>query len=127
MLLKLCLLFMLPACFCAWSQTGEDLLRDCEKGVPQGTNATLQDTSCVYYLKGFVAGLDATQVVYTAPLNGAAALAEMKVICLPKGGISPEQARRIVVKYLHDHPEQLHQNEALVIWVALAIAFPPCK
>jgi len=118
---------MFFACSCAWSQSGEELLRNCEKGVAQGTNPTVQDVVCVTYLKGFIAGLTVTQLAYNAPFNGAAPLASMSFVCLPKEGISSEQARRIVVKYLHDHPEELHENQQLLILTALVTAFPPCK
>ena len=45
-------------------------------------------------------------------------------ICLPDTGLSNEQAARVVVKYLRDHPELLHLHELLIVIPALKAAFP---
>jgi hypothetical protein len=46
--------------------------------------------------------------------------------CAPTDGIPVIQGVRVVVKYLTDHPEQLHLNGMTVTWMALKDAFP-CK
>jgi hypothetical protein len=118
---------LLLACTCVSGQTAEELLSNCEKGVPQGTQPTAKDLSCVAFLKGFVSGLHAAQLVYTGSVNGQAPMARVNVVCLPKEGISPEETRRIVVKYMQDYPEELHQHEDIAVLVALMKAFPACK
>lgn len=46
--------------------------------------------------------------------------------CLPTGGISPNQAMGIFVKYLRDNPQRLHENGGLLLQASLVQAFP-CK
>jgi len=47
-------------------------------------------------------------------------------VCFPKKGISVGQAVRIVVKYLNEHPEDLHAYEAILVMKAFYQAYP-CK
>ena len=47
------------------------------------------------------------------------------LICEPDG-FNTAQAARIVVKYLREHPEELHQSSSILAFVALRAAFP-CK
>jgi len=112
------------ACSCARGQSAErraeDLLNDCTKG------PSAEGVACLAYLNGFVNGIAAVQSLYTSPA-GAQPLASVKIVCLPSDGISGEQARRIVVKYMEDHPEQLHMREMAIVVAALATAFPPCR
>jgi hypothetical protein len=48
------------------------------------------------------------------------------LFCVPEGGITTGQAVRVIVKYLRDHPEELHLRGSLVAIQALRQAFP-CK
>lgn len=45
-------------------------------------------------------------------------------MCQPKGGLKREQALRVIVKYLEDHPADLHENGAGLMASALLAAFP---
>ena len=45
-------------------------------------------------------------------------------LCLPKGGVTNGQAARVVLRYLRDHPEQLHENAFFLAVMALRDAFP---
>jgi hypothetical protein len=129
MLPKICyqlLVCLLLALTCASAQSADQLLGDCEKGVPQGDRPTAKDLSCLAFLKGFVSGIHIIQLAYTAPVQGAP-ITPFSIVCLPKEGVSPEQARRIVVKYLRDHPEELHVHEEIAVLVAFMTAFPGCK
>jgi hypothetical protein len=47
-----------------------------------------------------------------------------KAICIPKDGPSTGQVIRIVLKFLKDHPERLHERADLLIDDALRQAFP---
>ena len=51
---------------------------------------------------------------------------EQKNICFPESGISNGQAARIVVNFLDEHPEKLHEYKLHLILEAFAHAFP-CK
>ncbi|MGA2086582.1 MAG: Rap1a/Tai family immunity protein, partial [Terracidiphilus sp.] len=45
--------------------------------------------------------------------------------CIPEGATNFELAR-VVVKYLNDHPNQLHKSYRLLVMLALEDAYP-CK
>ena len=45
-------------------------------------------------------------------------------LCLPKGGVTNGQAARVVLRYLRDHPEQLHEKASFLAVLALRDAFP---
>ena len=48
-------------------------------------------------------------------------------LCLPKGGVTNGQAARVglvVLRYLRDHPEQLHEKASFLAVLALVDAFP---
>lgn len=47
-----------------------------------------------------------------------------QVVCLPQKGISIDQAIRIVVKYLKNHPEDLHYPARTCVYLAISKAFP---
>jgi hypothetical protein len=49
---------------------------------------------------------------------------EIRFICLPKQGISNEQAVQIIVKWLKNHPDRLHEPAKLLVLEALSGAFP---
>jgi hypothetical protein len=44
--------------------------------------------------------------------------------CVQKEGLETEQAVRVVVKYMEEHPEQLHLPKRLLVFLALSAAFP---
>jgi len=45
----------------------------------------------------------------------------------PPAGTTPTQARLIVEKYMHDHPEQLHLPGQDIVFAASQLAFPCTK
>lgn len=47
-------------------------------------------------------------------------------VCMPKGGITNEQATRIVTSYLKKHPASLHEHEVFLTIKAFTDAYP-CK
>ena len=69
---------------------------------------------CQLYLKGFLDGLHAE------PGSN-----RISTVCLPEE-FSMDQIRRVVVKWLENHPEKLHWYVAQAVRVALEEAFP-CK
>jgi hypothetical protein len=46
--------------------------------------------------------------------------------CFPENGIKNDQAVRIVLKYLNDHPAELHQDQTYLTFMAMRNAFH-CK
>jgi hypothetical protein len=70
--------------------------------------------ACVGYLSGFMDGVE---------IN-ATATKGRKSFCLPKEGISNDQARRILVKWLEARPKFLHESARVHVLLALKDAFP---
>lgn len=46
--------------------------------------------------------------------------------CFPENGITNEQAVRIVLKYLNEHPAELHQDQTYLTFLAFRDAYR-CK
>jgi hypothetical protein len=46
--------------------------------------------------------------------------------CPPNGGVSVDQGRLIIEKYMRNNPETLHEQAGVVAGLALVQAFP-CK
>jgi hypothetical protein len=73
---------------------------------------------CHTWIYGFVRGMQISQITATA--------VNLKpVTCFPRS-ITGEQAQLIIMKYLRDHPEDLHHEAAAISGAALIRAFP-CK
>lgn len=51
---------------------------------------------------------------------------ELRIICTPKAGLSTDQTVRIVLKWIEQHPERMHQTARVAVFSALQEAFP-CK
>ena len=99
---------------------GAKFLRACNAEVKQrdGLNISEEESIealwCVSYVSGFLDALAVSELM--APVR--------KAICLPQRGITTDQAARILVKYLRDNPEKLHQSGRISLFVALAKVFP---
>lgn len=91
----------------------EDLLSDCTADKKSSPDALL---FCLHYLVGFVDGALVAQPEQPAS----------KILCYPDEGVSTEQVRRIVVKWLESHPQNLHTSARIQVMLALHDAFP-CK
>jgi hypothetical protein len=104
--------------------TGVELLRQCKDAIREGDPGyipTPSGTMCIGYLAGFIAGSIVTERFYQAQSRSL-----HPSMCLPKGGITGDQEILIVVKWLTDHPQLLHLNEAILVEGAFQEAFP-CK
>jgi Rap1a immunity proteins len=99
---------------------GVRLLRACGAAVKQqdGMNVSDQDMLeslwCIGYVQGFLDSISITQSV-TGSRQG---------VCLPPQGVANDQAVRILVKYLRDNPQSLHESGRSSLYIALAKAFP---
>lgn len=106
-----------------WSYAdGNELLKRCGLLVSY-TDSEGPDSSSSgdrMFCAGFMQGITNMNLLYQQVLKSDAQF------CLPDWGISNSHAARIVVKHLHDYPEELHRDAfVLAIW-ALRVAFP-CK
>ena len=122
-LLALAVASSLSAVASAQGQDGSFFLQACSAAVKQSDGGQLSEQEglgalyCGSYVGGF---LDAMSITTT--------LAKGKqFVCTPERGITNDQAARILVKYLRDNPEKLHQSGRMSLYVALANAFPCTK
>lgn len=104
---------------------GNMLLKACNAAVQYDDTGKSNGTSVdVGYCYGFVEGVRNTLAIWTI---SAKTLHEAGPhVCMPSEGIENGQAARIIVKYLKDHPEELHEFAALLAMEAFQNAFP-CK
>lgn len=79
----------------------------------QETTSDLDAAFCV----GMIQGVNNTMIL----LNNSIDI--IYRACWPKGGITNEQGVRIVVKYLKENPNILHQHEVALIMLAFLEAF----
>jgi hypothetical protein len=120
-LLVVCV-FSFPSWCIADLRNGNKLLADCGAAlaIVDGGEQSL-DTSrligaglCLGFMQGIGLMNDFYQI---SALKGAA------LFCRPNG-VNNGQTARIVVKYLRDHPEELHKDELSLTLTALRAAFP---
>jgi len=83
------------------------------------SNSSSKDMFGAGYCVGLVQGIKETSRVYKATGRSDAPL-----MCLPQAGLQNGQAVRVVVRYLNDHPQNLHDDETLLATAALRDAFP---
>ena len=99
---------------------GAKFLRACSAEVKQqdglqvSQEESIEALWCISYVSGFLDALAVSDSM--APAR--------KAICLPQRGITTDQAARILVKYLRDNPEKLHQSGRISLFVALTKIFP---
>ena len=109
-------------------QTANELLRDCTYTVrllDGDSRLTPEETWSAFHCSGYLSGfLDG--YVLGAGFDKLALGSSHPLFCLPDGGIAGDQDDRIVVKWLREHPERLHEPARILVMIALREAFP-CK
>jgi hypothetical protein len=95
--------------------SGEDLLKFCEKK-PNSTG----DVGCHLYIKGLVEGFKQGELQRFMSMTGNYFASEL---CIPEG-VTFNQLTLIVVKYLKNHPEKLHEHPSDVVLNSVREAFP---
>ncbi len=101
------MLFPLPAA----ALTGNALLESCESSSP------LFQATCDGYIWGNAEG-----VATMNSNDGKLGTGIPKLICTPNG-VSPKQVIDVVKRYLHNHPESLHESVSVLTFYALAESF----
>jgi Rap1a immunity proteins len=130
-----CLLVVLFVSACGWAQTsaetkfnGNTLLEKCGALVRfadagfTGTYDTSDAHWCLGYLDGFIQALDESALVSAKTYDDYKSL-RTSYVCAPAGSTIGQDAR-ILVKFLNDHPERLHEDEGTLTFAALVHAFP---
>lgn len=88
---------------------GTDFLRFCTKQV---------DTSEAEFCDAFILGIRDGVALATQ-------LRDIKPIFEAPQEAKQDQLKAVVVKYLNDHPEELHKPAGMLVILALSKAFPP--
>jgi hypothetical protein len=104
----------------AQGQDGSFFLQACGAAVKQSDGGKLSQQEslgalyCASYVSGFLDAMSLTVSTTKGQRN----------VCTPEQGITIDQASRVLVKYLRENPETLHQSGRTSLYVALARAFP---
>ena len=102
-------------------ETGNDLLPMCNAAINYVyNNEASGDVSKMGYCLGMLQGVLNLNSLYRIEFGNKA------LFCLPSKAITGGQAARMVVKYLKEHPERLHEKYIILVGAALREAFP-CK
>lgn len=125
--------------------SGAGLLSVCKAAIAAWEGATVSPVGlmramqCRAYIRGFDAGRQVTETLLLASfqLRGETDWTEQamkqalkgiktsRLICIPDGA-AVAQIIRTVVRYLEQHPEQLHVDPPFLVFPAMMEAFP-CK
>ncbi len=116
---------MLPLSNLALADDGNNLLSQCNVAVDimDGKKLTADVQGGInagnsMYCFGLMQGIISLNKLYEVPLRNNA------LFCTPHSNITNGQAARIVVKYLQEHPEMLHEPDFAITINALIEAFP---
>lgn len=105
-------LFILAMSMPVQALTGNELLKYCEEGNNEALKVHFQSNAfCLGYVTGASEGL-----FYADNRN---------VVCF-SDGVTVEQLKKVVMKYLNDNPQKLHESYVPLIYSSIKEAFP-CK
>lgn len=106
--------------------TGAQLLDECQVAAKGGPNAPEDAAELAKGMRclGYLSGVRDTYLFWKNTNNTQKAKAYVPA-CIPEEATNFELAR-VVVKYLNDHPNQLHKSYRLLVMLALEDAYP-CK
>lgn len=102
---------------------GNQLLKNCKEYVRTVDSGTASKTEfvesgyCLGYVTGVIDDHFMWQISESSPLDPA------KHFCLPDG-VTPDQAVRVLLKWLDDHPARLHERAIDLILNAFRDSFP---
>ena len=92
----------------------DELLWSCTGVATTEVEASLGKIKCAAYISGI---LDSYRVIsFQVP--------QARFICLPDQGISNDQAIRVVIKWLQEHPSRLQESARVSVLTALKYACP---
>jgi len=123
--LTLLAIFLLSVFTSAYAEfDGNELLRHCNSVIKQENGGTLSTTELVgaAYCNGYIAGFLDSHSIDSYVFEK---YTQKKLLyCLPNSKII--QFVRVIVKYLNEHQEKLHNGARMLVMDALNEAFP-CK
>ena len=98
----------------SFSKDGNDLLEQCELA-DKGLQTSLIP---IGYCIGRITGVIDSWLIRNGQIGS-----PFSVFCIPEG-VTNDQLKKIVVKYLREHPETLHTYDVGLIVLATTEAFP---
>lgn len=105
--------------------TGMELQRDCQEVIAK--QRTDQDRANAIHCLGYVAGVAFTMSMWEGIAKHNQVGVEQVPACLPQNATAGEYVR-VVLHYIDEHPNDLHQSYGVLVYVALAKAYPcPAK
>jgi hypothetical protein len=111
------------ACVCSapssFAVNGNDILRNC-KPLLDGFNsdsADVKETMDAAHCAGMVTGFNDMAVLVGQ-------IVKREVYCVPKEGLEAGQVIRVYMKWLEDHPAELHDTARILFLQAMRESFP---
>ena len=98
---------------------GNELIVRCGEAVKAANGATLNSYADANFCLGLTQGVRHTMRILNEKLP------PLYQTCFPSG-ITNGQGMRIVLKYLQDHPDRLHEQDSDLVYLAYKTAYP-CK
>jgi len=113
-----------PVAFSAVTPDDGNKLLDSCKDYPRASQLTAEvDRVKVMYCVGYVGGFTDGLIVSKGLMKDKSGPPN---VCAPEQGVQHGQAVLVVLKWLNEHPNLLHQDAPLLITLALEEGFP-CK
>jgi hypothetical protein len=97
---------------CFAQVTGNEILKDCQVNL-HNPNSTMIDAQNIAFCQGFLWAIQRVGYDLTEPYR----------FCRPDEG-TLKQGSLVLLKYLNDHPEQLHEDAVLLAVRAFRAAWP---
>jgi len=122
-LLAIALFAAIPA---SAETTGNDVLKDCQTAIRFADNngAPTSELFDSGWCIGWVSSALELTKLHNEWTDFTKQKPTMMQFCLPASGVPVIQAVRVVVKYLKEHPEQLHEDGMGLTIAALKDSFP---
>ena len=105
-----------------WANGGK-LLELCKSTTKELTKQSPEDLYNSSHCFGYIEGITDTNLMYEVYLETKQNENVKPLFCVPDNG-SISQVTKVVIKYLEDHPEKLHEHEISIVTTALRQAFP---
>lgn len=123
-------LLTLVVCFASFAHptgtvqepTGVKLLEECQTAAKNFDNAPANEAAGGIHCLGYLSGVDDTLTLWRE--NNAASIKgnAQPPACIPSATML--ELAKVVVKYLNDHPNQLHKSYSELVVLALSDAYP---
>lgn len=122
-LLSSILFLAIPTYAQSADRDGNALLKSCNAALKRGDDSSAQvDRGDVWYCIGYVQGIREALDAQRA-LSSSMHIEDSSGILIPEE-VPVGQIIRVLVKWLHDHPENLHEPKIVIMILSLREAFP---